>query len=70
MIYVFIKAKPELLNSVCRYIKMYLDTHLLSQYSSLLNKIEQLIKNLTYFNENHLVGDIKNEKGQKKATKN
>jgi len=70
MIYVFIKAKPELLNSACRYIKMYLDAHLLSQYSSLLNKIEQLIKNLSYFNEKHLVGDIKNEKGQSKATKN
>jgi hypothetical protein len=59
MIYVFIKAKPNLLNSIFRYIKMYLDAHLLNKYSSLLNKIEQVIKNLSYFNEKHLVGDAK-----------
>ena len=61
MIYVFIKAKPNLLNSIFRYIKMYLDTHLFNKYSSLLNKIEQLIQNLTYFNEKLLVPDKKEE---------
>ena len=59
MIYVFIKDKPILLNSTFRYIKMYLDSHLLNKYSSLLNKIEQVIKSLSYFNEKHLYGNAK-----------
>ena len=66
MIYVFIKAKPELLNSVWRYIKLYLDNNLMAQHSALLDKIGQLIKNLSFFNENHLVGDVKKDKNQKK----
>jgi hypothetical protein len=61
MIYVFIKSKPALLNSVWRYIKLYLDDKLIAPYSKLLDKIGQLIKNLSYFNEKLLVGDIKKE---------
>jgi len=64
MIYVFIKAKPKLLNSIARYIKMYLDTHLFNKYSNLLNKIEQLIQNLSYFNEKLLVPEEKTEKNK------
>ena len=66
MIYVFIKAKPELLNSVWRYIKLYLDNNLMAQHSALLDKIGQLIKNLSFFNESLLVGDVKKDKNQKK----
>ena len=66
MTYVFIKAKPNLLNSIFRYIKIYLDAHLLNKYSSLLNKIEQVINNLSHFNEKLLVNDEKNEESTKK----
>ena len=66
MTYVFIKAKPNLLNSIFRYIKIYLDAHLLNKYSSLLNKIEQVINNLSHFNEKLLVSDEKNAESTKK----
>ena len=69
MIYVFIKAKPNLLNSVVRYIKIYLDAHLLNKYSFLLNKIEQVIKNLSYFNEKLLVNTIEKKEDKKKKKK-
>ena len=71
MTYVFIKAKPNLLNSIFRYIKMYLDSHLFNQYSIFLNKIEQLIKNLSNFNDKCLVTDKKEEikTVQKKSVK-
>ena len=71
MTYVFIKAKPNLLNSIFRYIKMYLDSHLFNQYSIFLNKIEQLIKNLSNFNDKCLVTDKKEENKtiQKKSVK-
>ena len=59
IMYIFIKALPEVLNSTYKYIKLYLDTDLLNQYSSLMNKIDQLIINLTKFNEKSLIGTKK-----------
>ena len=61
MTYVFIKAKPNLLNSIFRYIKIYLDSHLFNQYSTLLNKIEQLIQNVSNFDDKYLVPEKKEE---------
>ena len=55
LMYAFIQAKPNLLNSSWRYIKMYLDTNLSNKYSPLLNKIEQLVKNLSDFSDKNLV---------------
>ena len=60
IMYIFIKALPEVLNSTYKYIKLYLDTDLLNQYSSLMNKIDQLIINLTKFSEKSLIGTKKN----------
>ena len=57
MIYIFIKAQPNLLKSTYRYIKMYLDIDLLEQYNYLLDKLEQLVLNLTNFSERNLIGD-------------
>ena len=59
IMYIFIKALPEVLNSTYKYIKLYLDTDLLNQYSSLMNKIDQLIINLTKFSEKSLIGTKK-----------
>ena len=56
IMYIFIKALPEVLNSTYKYIKLYLDADLLNQYSSLMNKIDQLIINLAKFNEKSLIG--------------
>ena len=57
MIYIFIKAQLNLLKSTYRYIKMYLDIYLLEQYNYLLDKLEQLVLNLTKFSEKNLIGD-------------
>ena len=54
MIYIFIKAQPNLLNTNYKYIKIYLNPNLSKKYSLLLNKIEQLIINLVKFDEKHL----------------
>ena len=62
MMYVFIKAKPNLINSIFRYLKMYLDAHLLDKYCSLLKRIEQLIKNISNINDNCVIVDEKDEK--------
>ena len=59
MIYIFIKAQPNLLNTTYKYIKIYLNPNLSKKYSLLLNKIEQLIMNLTIFDEKHLNGNGK-----------
>ena len=64
MMYVFIKAKPNLINSIFRYLKMYLDTHLLDKYSSLLKRIEQLIKNITNINDKCIIINEKDEKNK------
>jgi hypothetical protein len=61
MIYVFIKAEPENLNSIFQYINIYLDKELSNKYCSLLNKIEQLIQNLSYFTEKNLEDGIKKD---------
>ena len=66
MMYVFIKAKPNLINSIFRYIKMYLDAHLLNKYSSLLKNIEELIKNLSNFNDKCVIVDEKEKEKNKK----
>ena len=59
MIYIFIKAQPNLLNTTYKYIKIYLNPNLSKKYSLLLNKIEQLIMNLVIFDEKHLDGNGK-----------
>ena len=59
IMYIFIKALPKVLNSTYKYIKLYLDTDLLNQYSTLMNKIDQLIINLTKFSEKSLIGTKK-----------
>ena len=59
MIYIFIKAQPNLLNTNYKYIKIYLNPNLSKKYSLLLNKIEQLIMNLVIFDEKHLDGNGK-----------
>ena len=61
MLYVFINAKPKNLNSCFRYIKLFLDDELLVKYKDKLQKFEQIIKDLSNFNETYLDGDLKDE---------
>jgi hypothetical protein len=49
LLYVFIKAKPKMLDSTLKYINIYLDNDLKILYDNLLKKMEKLVRSLIEF---------------------
>ena len=49
LLYVFIKAKPKMLDSTLKYINLYLDSDLKILYNNLLKKMEKLVQSLIEF---------------------
>ena len=49
LIYVFIKAKPKLMDSTLKYINIFLNNDLKTQYDKLIKKMNRLTKSLSEF---------------------
>ena len=50
LLYVFIKAKPKMLDSILKYINNYLDNDLKKVYDNIIKKLKKLVQNLGEFN--------------------
>ena len=49
LLYVFIKAKPKMMDSTLKYINIYLDNDLKNLYDNLIKKMSKLVQNLKEF---------------------
>ena len=49
LLYVFIKAKPKMMDSTLKYINIYLDNDLKNLYDNLIKKISKLVQSLKEF---------------------